>query len=62
MESNDYMAKDNLRSHNTNEEERRGQLRETAIEASTRTNFVPNDRTFLIGSKRRHFWRRHQIV
>ena len=39
--------------HYIHEGERRGQSSETAIEASTRTNFFfTNDRAFLIGSKR----------
>ena len=53
MEGDVYMTKVNLRTHMPDEKERRGQSRETAIEASTRTNFFfTNDRTFLIGSKR----------
>ena len=48
-------TKVNLGPPNIHEGERRGQSSETAIEASTRTNFCfTNDRTFLIGSKRRH--------
>ena len=53
MEGDVYMTKVNLRTHMPDEKERRGQSRETAIEASTRTIFFfTNDRTFLIGSKR----------
>ena len=39
MEGDVYMTKVNLRTHMPDEKERRGQSRETAIEASTRTNF-----------------------
>jgi hypothetical protein len=56
MEINVFIMKVNLRTHLRHKAKRRGQSSETAIEASTRTEvFFTNDRTLLIGSKRRHF-------